>query len=133
MTWPWVDEQAVLAIHEEQVAEHDGAPGLRGTELLQSALARPQNLAAYGDGPDAADLAAAYGYGLVRNHPFVDGNKRTALVIVELFLVLNGFRLTASDVDCVTTMLSFASGSLTEPELATWMRGSTSRQSTTRP
>jgi death-on-curing protein len=130
MTWRWVDEQAVLAIHDEQLAEHGGAPGLRGAELLQSALAHPQNL---GDEPDAADLAAAYAYGLVRNHPFVDGNKRTALVVVELFLVLDGFRLTASDVDCVTTMLSFVSGSLTEPELATWIRGNTRRQSTSRP
>jgi death-on-curing protein len=83
----WIDEAVVLAIHEEQLAEHGGAPGLRDRALLSSALARPQHLIAYADSADLAQLAAAYGYGLMRNHPFVDGNKWVALVVVELFLV----------------------------------------------
>jgi death-on-curing protein len=88
---------------------------------LESALARPQNQAAYGN-PDAADLAAAYGVGLAKNHPFIDGNKRTAFVAVELFLALNGHDLVADDADCVLTMLAVAAGSLDEPGFAAWLR-----------
>jgi death-on-curing protein len=124
--WIWLLGSVVGAVHEEQLAEHGGAVGLRDKGLLDSALARPLHLAAYGD-PDAAALAAAYGFGLARNHPFIDGNKRTAFVAVELFLQLNGWRLTANDVDCVLTMLSLASGTLSEDAFADWLRGHMAR------
>jgi len=88
--WIWVDPTVVLAVHEEQLAEYGGSAGIRDAGLLESALARPKNLAAYGE-PDVAELAASYGFGIARNHPFVDGNKRTAFVSVELFLRLNGY------------------------------------------
>jgi death-on-curing protein len=119
--WVWIDESVVLAIHDEQLAEHGGASGVRDLGLLQSALARPQNLAAYGS-PDAADLAAAYAFGVVRNHPFVDGNKRTAFVAAELFLELNGHTLQSDDEDCVLTMLKLASGDMPEADFAAWIR-----------
>jgi death on curing protein len=122
MRWVWLDAQALLAVHEEQLAEHGGAAGTRDAGLFESALARPLHLAAYGD-PDAADLAAAYGVGLARNHPFIDGNKRTAFVAVELFLALNGFDLMASDTDCVLTMLAVASGEIDDATFAAWLRG----------
>lgn len=120
-TWVWLDPQVLRAVHEEQLAEHGGATGTRDEGLFESALARPQNLAAYGE-PDVAALAAAYGVGLARNHPFIDGNKRTAFVAVELFLALNGHRLTANDTDCVLTMLAVAAGDLDEPGFAAWLR-----------
>lgn len=119
--WRWVAAEVLLAVHEEQLAEHGGAAGVRDLGLLESALARPQNQVAYGN-PDAADLAAAYGVGLAKNHPFIDGNKRTAFVAVELFLALNGHDLVADDADCVLTMLSVAAGSLDEPGFAAWLR-----------
>lgn len=119
--WVWLDPAVVLAVHEEQLAEHGGAAGVRDAGLLESALARPANLAAYGE-PDAVALAASYGYGLARNHPFMDGNKRTAFVAAELFLLLNGWALQASDADCVLTMLALASGELAEPAFADWLR-----------
>ena len=111
----------MLAVHEEQLAEHGGGSGVRDQGLFDSALNRPLNLAAYGD-PDVAALAAAYGFGLARNHAFVDGNKRTAFVAVELFLALNGWRLTADDAACVLTMLALAAGDLREDEFAQWLR-----------
>ena len=117
----WVEEAVVLAVHEEQLAEHGGAVGLRDIGLLQSALARPRHLAAYGK-PDIAALAAVYGYGIVRNHPFVDGNKRAAFTIAELFLMLNGYELLADDPSCVVTILRLAEGHLTEAEFADWIR-----------
>ncbi|MDO9091922.1 MAG: type II toxin-antitoxin system death-on-curing family toxin [Rubrivivax sp.] len=120
-TWIWIDPQVLLAVHDEQLAEHGGAAGTRDMGLFESALARPQNLALCGK-PDAADLAAAYGCGIARNHPFVDGNKRTAFVAVELFLLLNGLELTADDGDCVLTMLAVAAGTLGEVEFAAWLR-----------
>lgn len=120
-SWIWIDPSVVLAIHDEQLAEHGGATGVRDAGLLDSALSRPQNLAAYGD-PDHAGLAAAYAYGIARNHPFVDGNKRTAFVAAELFLALNGFELTAEDTDCVLTMLALAAGELDEAAFAAWLR-----------
>ena len=92
MSWRWLDKQALLLLHGESVAEHGGAVGVRDAGLLDSALARAQNLAAYGD-PDVAALAAAYGSGISQNHPFVDGNKRAAFLSVGLFLALNGYRL----------------------------------------
>lgn len=119
--WVWIDADVLRAVHEEQLAEHGGAPGVRDSGLFDSALARPQHLLAYGE-PDAAALAAAYGWGLARNHPFVDGNKRTAFVAVELFLMLNGFELTADDADCVLTMLRVAAGELDEEAFADWVR-----------
>jgi death on curing protein len=125
--WVWVLESVVLAIHEEQLAEHGGGVGLRDEGLLASALARPQNQLAYGDAPDAAALAAAYGFGLARNHPFMDGNKRTAFVVLELFLNLNGWELSADDTDCIATVMALASGSLKEDELAAWVRERISR------
>ena len=119
--WVWIDSCVIRAVHEEQLAEHGGAAGVRNEGLLQSALARPMQLAAYGE-QDAAALAASYGFGLARNHAFVDGNKRTAFVAVELFLALNGWALRADDVDCVLTMVSLASGELSEADFAAWLR-----------
>ena len=97
--------------------------GIRDEGLLSSALARPHNLEAYGDHPDAAALAAAYAFGIARNHPFLDGNKRTAFVVMELFLNLNGWMLEADDAACISTMLALASGDLSENMLAKWLRG----------
>ena len=120
--WVWLDAAVMRAVHDEQLAEHGGAAGVRDEGLFESALARPLNLAVYGE-PDVADLAAAYGDGLARNHPFIDGNKRTAFVAVELFLACNGHDPTADDADCVLTMLDFAAGSLDEAAFAGWIRG----------
>ena len=122
--WVWLDPAVLLAVHDEQLAEHGGAAGTRDAGLFESALARPHNLALYGE-PDAADLAAAYGYGIARNHPFIDGNKRTAFVAVEVFLALNGHELVAGDADCVVTMLDVAAGTLTEAPFAQWLRAHT--------
>lgn len=119
--WVWIEAQVLHAVHEEQLVEHGGASGLRDLGLFESALARPRNLACYGD-PDIALLAAAYGYGLARNHPFVDGNKRTAFVAIELFMLLNGYMLLADDASCVFKMLSLAAGEISEDELAVWLR-----------
>jgi len=117
----WLDAQVMRAVHEEQLAEHGGGSGVRDEGLFESAMNRPLHLAHYGD-PDAAALAAAYGFGLARNHPFVDGNKRTAFVAVELFLALNGWDLVADDAQCVMTMLALAAGDLSEEEFAQWLR-----------
>jgi len=119
--WVWLDPQALLAAHDEQLAEHGGASGIRDQGLFESALARRENLAAYGD-PDAADLAAAYAFGIAKNHAFIDGNKRTALVALESFLLLNGFELLADDGQTVMVILSVASGAFNENELAAWIR-----------
>jgi death-on-curing protein len=119
--WVWIDAQVLRAVHEEQLLEHGGASGTRDEGLFESALARPQNLVAYGQ-PDAAELAASYGVGLARNHPFVDGNKRTAFVAVELFLMLIGHELVADDAACVMTMLAVAAGDMSEPAFAAWLR-----------
>ena len=119
--WVWIEREVIVAVHDMQLAEHGGLPGTRDAGLLDSALGRPQHLAAYGE-PDIAALAAAYGWGIARNHPFIDGNKRTAFVAIELFLQLNGGALHASDADCVLTMLSMAGGDLPEDTLADWLR-----------
>jgi death-on-curing protein len=121
MTWRWIRLHEATAIHAEQIAEHGGLEGIRDQGLLESAMARAENLAAY-EKPDVCDLAAAYGYGLARNHPFADGNKRTAFVVSVTFLILNGRDLTATEVDVVTTILKLAAGELTEAELADWFR-----------
>lgn len=124
--WVWLQSDVLLAIHEAQLAEHGGAAGVRDMGLFESAIARPLHLDAYGlpDGsvPDVNDLAAAYGFGLSRNHPFIDGNKRTGFVATELFLTLNGWTLLADDTACVLTMLSVASGELSESGFASWLR-----------
>ena len=121
MTEPvWIDLEVVLAIHDEQLAEHGGQPGVRDRGLLESAMARPQNQFACGE-HSIARLAASYAFGISRNHPFLDGNKRTSLVVAELFLDLNGLELTASDAECVTTFLQLAAGEITEAELAEWI------------
>ena len=119
--WKWLDATLIDLVHEEQLAEHGGGSGVRDANLLASALARPEQLANYGS-PDAADLAASYGFGISRNHPFIDGNKRTAFVAVELFLALNGFELTAPDADCVLNMLELAAGNLPEVSFSEWIR-----------
>ena len=120
--WIWVTTAVALAAHLEQLAEHGGGEGVRDERLLDSAMARAQNLAAY-DSPDIAALAAAYAFGIARNHPFVDGNKRTAAVVSETFLALNGHVLTASDAELVVAMLALAAGELSQDELADWFRG----------
>tara|TARA_R110002072_G_scaffold7604_4_gene41187 strand:- start:1422 stop:1814 length:393 start_codon:yes stop_codon:yes gene_type:complete len=120
-SYKWILESVVHAIHDEQIAEHSGLEGTRDITLLQSALSRPQNLVAYGT-PDISELAASYGYGIARNHPFKDGNKRTAFVVVELFLILNGYELIADDAACVMIILDLASGTITEEAFATWIR-----------
>ena len=119
--WIWVADAVALAAHREQLAEHGGGEGVRDPGLFESAMSRPKNLAAYGE-PDVADLAAAYAFGIARNHPFVDGNKRTAAVVSETFLRLNGDELVASDSELVVQFLALASGELTEDELASWFR-----------
>ncbi|MFZ3223796.1 MAG: type II toxin-antitoxin system death-on-curing family toxin [Rugosibacter sp.] len=121
MSFVWIETTVVLAIHDAQLAEHGGLAGVRDAGQLESALARPQNLLAYG-APDAADCAAAYGFGIARNQPFIDGNKRTAFVCTELFLALNSYELTADDVSCVTTMLNLAAGEIDEAAFAAWLR-----------
>lgn len=122
MRWTWVVDSVALAIHEAQLSEHGGLSGIRDQGLFSSAMARPQNVAAYGDRPDAADLAAAYAFGLAHNHPFIDGNKRTAFVVMELFLDLNGWTLEVDDAECISVMESVAAGELPEKELVEWLR-----------
>ncbi len=118
----WVTENAIYAIHDEQIAEHGGLAGVRDKALLLSALARPQNLEAYGN-PDIADLAAAYAVGIARNHPFLDGNKRTAIVVAGgVFLPLNGYELVADNREIVRVMLPVAEGLMADAELAAWFR-----------
>lgn len=127
MSWIWVLDSVVLAIHDAQLAEHGGIAGIRDEGLLSSALARPKNLEAHGESVDAASLAATYAFGISRNHPFLDGNKRTAFVVMELFLNLNGWELNAEDTDCLHTMQALASGDLGEKALANWIREHTVR------
>jgi death-on-curing protein len=121
VSWRWLDKQALLLLHGESLAEHGGAAGMRDEGLLDSALARAKNLAAYGD-PDVADLAAAYGSGISQNHPFVDGNKRAAFLSVGLFLALNGYRLAATQAEATIAVLALAAGELDEAEFAGWLR-----------
>jgi death-on-curing protein len=116
----WLRLEAIVAAHDEQLAEHGGGAGVRDPGLLESALARPLNLVAYGE-PSLPRLAASYAFGIARNHPFVDGNKRTAAVAAELFLGLNGLDLTADDVDLVRTFLALAADEMNEEELAAWI------------
>lgn len=117
----WLSCELILAIHDEQIAEHGGSSGTRDEGLLESALARPLNRAGYGD-PDMAELAALYAIAIARNHPFVDGNKRTAYVALETFLRLNGLIFPARDADCVITMLRLAADDITDEDFTAWVR-----------
>ena len=119
--WIWITTEVALATHAEQLAEHGGSEGVRDGGALEGAMTRPRNLALYGE-PDAAALAASYAFGIARDHPFVDGNKRTAAVIAETFLVLNGLTLAATDAELVVAILALAAGDLSEGELADWIR-----------
>lgn len=119
----WIGKALILAIHDRQLAEHGGSSGVRDEGLLDSALARPQQLHAYGDpAPDLAALAASLAFGLARNHPFVDGNKRTAAVACETFLMLNGMILEADDLMLYPVYIALADGSMSEGEFAAWLR-----------
>jgi death-on-curing protein len=119
----WITVDTALAIHNVQLAEHGGPPGLRDGGLLESALARPQQIEAYGNpAPDIADLAAAYAFGMVKNHPFMDGNKRTSLVVTESFLNLNGYVIAADDFEMLKVWVSLADGSMSERQCAEWLR-----------
>ena len=120
----WLSRQTILAIHDEQLAEHGGAVGVRDEGLLESALARPLNRASYGD-PDMAELAALYAIAIARNHPFVDGNKRTAYVALESFLELNGCEFPVSDRDAVIATLALASSAMSDDEFTAWVRNNT--------
>jgi death-on-curing protein len=115
----WVAASVVLAIHDEQLAEHGGGAGVRDEGLLASALSRPRNLFGY-ENAGVPHLAASYAYGLCKNHPFIDGNKRTSLVVAELFLALNGLMLDATDVECVMVWQKLAAGEIDEQGLAQW-------------
>ncbi len=119
----WILEEIVLAIHSRQIAEHGGIDGIRDKGLLQSALARPQNLFAYSEEtPDISALAAAYAFGIAKNHPFLDGNKRTAYVVMRTFLLLNGKDINASQEEKYITILKLAEGNLSEEELTNWIK-----------
>jgi death on curing protein len=122
--WRFISRRALELLHDESLAEHGGRPGLRDEGLLESALARPLQLMTYGE-PDLAALAAAYGFGLVRNHAFVDGNKRAAFLATGLFLALNGERLVTTQADATLTMLALAAGDLSEDAFADWLRAHT--------
>lgn len=117
----WLNESIAEAIHDRQIEQHGGGRGLRDRALLESALARPRNLWSYGSS-DWAELAASLAYGVARNHPFVDGNKRTAWVLARLFLRANGNMLRYAEQEAIDTMVSLAAGDLSEPDLAAWFR-----------
>jgi death-on-curing protein len=119
----WIDRRAFLLLHEETLAEHGGLPGLRDEATLDAALARPQHVHAYEAKADVARFAAAYGFGIVRNHPFNDGNKRAGFLAIGLFLALNGYQLKADPVEAVETITQLAAGELSETKLAAWIRG----------
>jgi death on curing protein len=125
--WRWIGETLILAIHDEQLAEHGGRAGLHDRGLLQSALARAANRAAYGD-PDAFDLAAADAFGITRDHPFVDGNKRTAFIAAAVFLLDNDYEIDLDDASIVQIMLAVSGGTMSETDLAAWLRERATRQ-----
>jgi death-on-curing protein len=129
MTEPrWIDKRALLLLHDEDLTEHGGLPGLRDEGLLDSALARPLNLLAYGE-PSTAALAAAYAFGIARNHPFADGNKRAALLSVGLFLAINKISFRPDKVEATQVFLALAAGEISEEELGAWIgRNSTKRE-----
>ena len=117
----WISKRALLLLHDESLAQHGGASGIRDDGLLESALARPENLLAYGS-PDLAELAASYAYGLAKNHPFVDGNKRAAFLATGLFLALNGQRLVVAQAEATVMVLDLAAGEIIEAAFADWLR-----------
>lgn len=119
----WLFDDVLLAVHDEQLAEHGGLPGVRDLGAVRSALARPRNLASYEGCTDLARLAAAYAYGLAKNHGFADGNKRIAFVAADMFLILNGYELSSMPAENVLTILGIADGSISEEELTEWIRG----------
>ena len=116
----WIDKPEVLIVHSMQLAEHGGSDGIRDETLLDSALAKPRNVLAYADSPNLPRLAVSYAFGLARNHAFIDGNKRTALVVSEGFLRVNGFKIVSTPEEKYFTFLHLADGSLSEDELAAW-------------
>ena len=118
----WISKRALLLLHDESLAEHGGASGIRDEGLLESALMRPENMLAYEDQRDLATLAAAYAYGLAKNHPFIDGNKRAAFLGAGLFLALNGHRLVAAQADATLQVLALAASEITETAFANWLR-----------
>lgn len=123
MSWRWIREDVVLAVHDVQLAQHGGLDGVRDMNAVQAALARPQQLDAYGaPAPDVFDLAAAYGYGLAKNHGFSDGNKRTAWIVTRLFLLDNEVKIKFAQMDAIQAMLAVAGGIMTEAEFAQWLR-----------
>ncbi len=121
MTWRWLREDVVIAMHGEQIAEHGGRPGIRDMGLLSSALARPQNQAAYGK-PSVFNLAAAYAFGVIQNHPFVDGNKRAGFLAAYVFLDLNGWELVASEAEAVSAVTALATGEMDEAGFSDWLK-----------
>lgn len=127
MNWRWIDKRALLLLHAETLAEHGGGAGIRDEGLLDSALARPQNVESYGTA-SAAVLAAAYAFGLAKNHAFIDGNKRAAFLSAGLFLALNGYRLSATQVEATSAMLALAAGELDETTFARWVRAHAKRR-----
>lgn len=130
-SWRWLLDHAVLAMHRQQLAEHGGLDGIRDPGMLDSALAKPKHLASYGgDEVDLAALAAAYAAGIAKNHPFLDGNKRTAAVACETFVMINGGWITATEAEFCTVVLALADGSLDEDALAAWLRENLERRDT---
>jgi death-on-curing protein len=121
MTWRWLREDVVIAMHGEQIAEHGGSPGIRDAGLLSSALARPQNQFAYGK-PSVFNLAAAYAFGVIQNHPFVDGNKRAGFLAAYVFLDLNGWELVASEAEAVSAVMALATGEMDESGFSDWLK-----------
>jgi len=133
MSWRWLLEGVVLAIHDEQIAEHGGSTGIRDAGLLSSALARPQHQAHFDNDPSVFDLAAAYAYGIIRNHPFVDGNKRTGFLAAYVFLHMNGWQLKSSEAEAINAILNLAAGEIDEPGFSGWLKDkSVTRVTTTR-
>src|SRR5271156_3443907 len=123
----WIDERDALAIHEQVLAKYGGKAGLSNSGLLESALARPQQYQAYGPAPDIIDLAAVYTAGIVQNHPFIDGNKRTGFVVGIIFLELNGYHFTASEISTAQAILDLAAGILDETGYANFLRNNVKR------
>jgi death on curing protein len=127
MTWRWIHEREVMAIHGELVVEHGGDESLRDRGLLSSALARPRHKASYGKA-SVFDLAAAYAFAIIRNHPFVDGNKRTGFVVASAFLILNGWNITAPEAEAYSAIMALTEGTLNESEFSKWLRDHSRRR-----
>jgi death-on-curing protein len=125
MTWDWIGVRVALAVHDSQIAEHGGLPGVKHEGLLESAIIRPQQMQAYGE-PNLCDLAAAYGYGIVRNHPFNDANKRTAFILASMFIQLNGWCFRADKAESVLVMYRLATGELSEHGFSEWLEANSS-------